>query len=924
MVTIANSKFFLTTFEYLFFWLRFAYFLHIIGDARMKFHFFIHCSTAWGEELLLSIRKPEQESIEYAMKYFDDNFWHAELEWESGNEPGTINYGYIKKDIDGLFHYDGEKQHEIPEYPESRKQVTIIDEWTPAGAPVHAFFTRPFSVLSPVQREKPASYREPSGYSHCFRVKAPQLDRYETLCITGNHEKLKNWDTVRPLLMIPENGWYTIRLKLPVQDERIVYKYGIYNTRKKEFVTYEEGENRFVPFKREQKETFIINDAAARLPIPQWKGSGVAIPVFSLRSKDGFGTGEFADIPLFCAWAKKCGLKLMQILPVNDTSAGWNNKDSYPYAAISAFALHPLYIRLQHVGQLPADHKLQRRFLRKQRQLNRLAGVDYEEVIRFKMAYLRELFPLQQETLFATEAYQQFFEQHRDWLVPYAVFSYLRDKYNTPDFAQWKKLSVYDSAKAAKLADPAHKAYPEIAFWFFVQYHLHHQLSQAVQDAHEQGIVLKGDIPIGIYRYSCDAWVKPELYHMNMQAGAPPDDFAVKGQNWAFPTYNWEQMQQDGFAWWKRRFAQMTNYFDAFRIDHILGFFRIWSIPMNATEGIMGRFVPALPVTEAELMLRGIPFNHNRFCRPFITETLLWELFGANSEKVKTQFLQPGGEGGFELQNFVDTQRKIEHWFRENGADPVTESGLNTLVANVILLEGEEPGKYHFRIGMEKTFSFSQLNWYIQQQLKEVYTDYFYRRQDNFWKMEAMRKLPALQHTTDMLICGEDLGMVPDCVPGVMNELGVLGLEVQRMPKRSDTRYTNLQQVPYFSVVTPSTHDMSTIRGWWEENREETNWFYNNVLGHFGEAPQYCESWVCRKIIAQHLDSTAMWSIFQLQDLLSIDDTLRREDPSEERINIPADAGHFWNYRMHLKLEDLKNKKIFNALLKEMISLAGR
>lgn len=890
----------------------------------MRFHFFIRCSTAWGEQVFISIRKPGGYNSEHLMEYYDEQFWHIELELENGSSTGKYTYHYLKKDTEGIFHYDGEKQHDIPEYPSGRDVVTIIDEWTDAGSPVHVFYTRPFSVLTPVEKNNPEHTREPAGYSHCFRVKAPQLNRYEVVCISGNTEKLKNWDTVRPLLMKPRNGWYTLRVKLPATEAQILYKYGVYNTKTKSFIRFEGGENRFVPFARSQKEAMIISDAGLRLPVAPWKGAGVAIPVFSLRSKEGFGTGEFADIPLFCTWAKKCGLKLMQILPVNDTSATWNNKDSYPYAAISAFALHPLYMRLQDVGALPAGHKLQKRFLRKQRQLNRADGVEYAEVMKFKMAYLRELFPLQQEALFASEEYRQFFAQHRDWLAPYAVFCYSRDNYNTPYFAEWKKLGVYDEEKVNRLCEPMHKAYSEVSFWFFVQFHLHKQLSDAVKAAHELGIVLKGDIPIGIYRNSCDAWQHPELYHMDMQAGAPPDDFAVKGQNWGFPTYNWEKMQQDGFAWWKRRFSQMTNYFDAFRIDHILGFFRIWSIPMHASEGLMGRFVPALPVTKEEFEHHNIPFSHNRYCSPFITETLLWELFRDKSETVKNEFLEPGGEGGFRLKSLFDTQRKIERWFTEKGADEFLEEGLKTLVSNIILLEGDAPGEYHFRIGMEKTFSFSQLNWHVQQQLKELYNEYFYRRHDHFWRKEALRKLPALQHTTDMLICGEDLGMVPDCVPGVMHELGIIGLEVQRMPKRLGNRFTNLQEVPYLSVVTPSTHDMSTVRGWWEENKEATNWFYNNILGHFGEAPQYCEPWICREIIDQHLKSTAIWSIFQVQDLLGMDDTLRRDDPAVERINIPADADHFWNYRLHIKLEDLKNKKAFNNNLKQMIEEAGR
>jgi len=338
----------------------------------MKFHFFIRCSTNWGEEVYITIRKHGREGVPLLMAYFDDHFWHLELEMENDMLPAAITYNYLKKDIEGLFHYDGEKQHDIPEYPASRELVTIIDEWTDAGSPVHVFSTRPFPVLTPVEKSDPEHTREPGGYSHYFRVRAPQLDRYETVCIAGNNEKLKNWDTVRPLLMKPRNGWYTLRVKLTVTEEQVLYKYGIYNTKKKTFIRFEGGENRFVSFVRAQKETVIVNDSALRLPIAPWKGAGVAIPVFSLRSKDGFGTGEFADISLFCTWAKKCGLKLLQILPINDTSANWNKKDSYPYAAISAFALHPLYIRLQDVGQLPEEHKLQKRFLRKQRQLNRL------------------------------------------------------------------------------------------------------------------------------------------------------------------------------------------------------------------------------------------------------------------------------------------------------------------------------------------------------------------------------------------------------------------------------------------------------------------------------------------------------------------------------------------------------------------------
>ncbi len=175
-----------------------------------------------------------------------------------------------------------------------------------------------------------------------------------------------------------------------------------------------------------------------------------------------------------------------------------------------------------------------------------------------------------------------------------------------------------------------------------------------------------------------------------------------------------------------------------------------------------------------------------------------------------------------------------------------------------------------------------------------------------------------------MLVCGEDLGLVPHCVPNVMKQLGILSLEIQRMPKAVKTQFFNPASAPYLSVVTPSTHDMSTIRGWWEEDRATTQQFYNNELRQPGDAPFYCEPWINKAIIVQHLYSPAMWSIFQVQDLLGMDGNIRREDPAEERINLPSNPEHYWNYRMHLTLEHLMHLDEFNTELKEYLLSSGR
>jgi 4-alpha-glucanotransferase len=561
--------------------------------------------------------------------------------------------------------------------------------------------------------------------------------------------------------------------------------------------------------------------------------------------------------------------------------------------------------------------------------------MDYEEVMKYKFSVLKELYEVMGKDCFESDDYKAFFKHNRHWLESFAAFCYFREKYSASNFEEWKTNGIYNKSEIDKLCSPRSTAYKEIGFYYFNQYHLHVQLKEAVDYAHKKGVVLKGDIPIGISRNSCDAWVSPEMFNMCWQAGAPPDDFTAVGQNWGFPTYNWKKMQENGFAWWKQRFEQMSNYFDAFRIDHILGFFRIWSIPANAVQGIMGRFVPCLPVHINEFGENGIWFDYQRYCRPFITDEVLDEVFGELAGFVKEKFLVPNEFDGYDLELKYETQLQVEEHFAVMEQSDLSAGaeenerlklGLFDLISNVILFDIEESQgqEFHFRISIEKTSSFRHLDPHVQEKLKELYIDYFYRRQDGFWYKEGMNRLPQLKAATNMLVCGEDLGMVPHCVPDVMQKLGILSLEIQRMPKDPKKEFFHPNDAPYMSVITPSTHDMSTIRGWWEENRDRTELFYNNVMGQWGDAPQYCEAWINRAIVLQHLYSPAMWSIFQLQDILGMSETLRRENPLEERINNPANTKHYWQYRMHIPLEELIKQKEFNKELKGYVVHSGR
>lgn len=896
----------------------------------MRIQFYIRYFTRPGESLSVTgdidALGNGHPAKAYPLTYLDNQFWYGTVEVDPA-QAVRLNYSYLFTDMQGAITAEGGQGRTADLSKTGLEEIRLLDTWNFAGQYENVFYTDPFRKVLLKENETKIKIKSPKRFTHIFRVKAPLLKKHETLCLLGNSMITGEWSADRPVMMAVENDWWAIKLNMPRESLPLLYKYGIYNLKEKKFIGYEAGENRILHDDIQPKKITILHDGFARFANNTWKGAGVSIPVFSLRTNNSFGVGEFTDLKLLADWARETGFRLLQLLPVNDTTSTNTWADSYPYSSISAFALHPLYLNLQSIAG-KHDHELIRSLRKKQKHLNDLPEVDYEQVLKFKLSTARELFSLHKEKFLGDEKFAVFFEKNRHWLVPYAAFCYLRDRNGTADFSKWKVYSRYNREAIEKYVSPRAKHYDNIAFTYFLQFHLHGQLKEAVEYAHKHGIIIKGDIPIGVGRHSCEVWMEPELFNLDRQSGAPPDDFAVKGQNWSFPTYNWNRMAEDGFGWWRRRFEHMAIHFDAFRIDHILGFFRIWSIPAESVQGIMGFFVPALPVHVYEFGQRGMWFNYHRFCKPYVTDAVLWELFGPNKEKF-LPYLASTGNHHYVLLEAFDTQRKVERHFSGLNDDIENQrirDGLYELISNVILFEAEGSNgqEFHFRISMEQTTSFRHLDWNIQQQLKSMYYDYFFHRQEEFWRKEAMKKLPQLRHATNMLICGEDLGMVPRSVPEVMQQLGILSLEIQRMPKDAKKDFFHPADAPYLSVVTPSTHDMSTVRTWWEENREVTQKFYNYELGQWGEAPASCEPWINKAIVIQHLYSPAIWSIFQVQDLLGMSGELRKEDHGSERINVPANPVHYWRYRMHITLENLLRQDTFNQELKKFIEASGR
>lgn len=884
----------------------------------MKLVFTIDYYTHWGEELRLVL--DGQAPVHVPMTCVaDGRRWQATLELNS-----PTDYHYELTDSRGDLLRRESRGHRADDVTPNGVPRLMSDLWQDPyrDKPFHSSaFTKAI-----FRRQAPAAAAAPVSPGMVqFRVEFPAIRPGQTLALCGSPAVLGGWDPARavPLSDAHYPLWEVTVPIDPAIERQFEYKYLIID--RSGGIVWEQGSNRRFNAPEGVAQA-VVSDIEIAQPGEPWRGAGTAIPVFSLRSEDDYGIGDFVDLELMADWAAATHQQVVQLLPVNDTTMTHTWTDSYPYNSNSVFALHPIYLRPEAIGRL-ADPERREHYERIRQGLQALPYVDYERVENVKTAYVRELFrELGPETVITPE-FAAFVEHNARWLVPYAAFCVLRDRFGTPDIRQWGEYAVYNPQRVAALVDAN---IIEIQFVYFQQYHLDKQLRHARAHALSKGVILKGDIPIGVSRDSADAWVEPQLYNMDASAGAPPDDFSVLGQNWGFPTYNWELMARDGYAWWKARFRKMADYFDAYRIDHVLGFFRIWQIPLDAVHGLLGFFNSALPYSSAELAdLYGFELQE-WMTKPYVTDWVLDEVFGSDAGFIRDCFLEPEGEGRWHLKHEFATQRAIADWFGRNGASLPANgealcNGLLQLVEQVLFIQDPyKPDHWHPRITGDKTSAFKAMDQGSRDRYRHLYHDFYYRRNDDWWRDKAMQKLPPLIDSTGMLVCAEDLGMIPACVPDVMKRLQVLSLEIQRMPKDPATRFGQPSTYPYLSVCTVSTHDMPGIRQWWETDRETTQAFYNSQLGHDGITPLVAEPGICREILEQNLAAPSMLCILPLQDWLATDGILRRDDPYAEQINDPSNPRHYWRYRMHLTLEQLNAATEFNDSVREMIRLSGR
>ena len=893
----------------------------------MDLKFNIDYKTRFGEELVLNIVNEGSEA-KYRMITTDGERWTYKLSLPTQKCQPAITYYYeVERGGRSVRHEWTTIRHTLELTAVHGAHYTVFDRWSDIPEDSYLYS----SAFTDCIRGRKLEVLQPSSYRSTVRlvVRAPQLRGDDRLAVIGKGDGLGNWDTAKALLMTEHhfNEWVVDLDAAQLAEGKIEFKFIALNTKNQQSSVWEAGYNRTIELPQiEQREVVVYNLNQAFFPLYDVRLAGMLVPVFSLRSEGSFGVGDFGDLKKMVDLVCETGQRVLQILPVNDTTTTHSWTDSYPYSCISIFAIHPQYADLR---QLPAltNAKQRNDFEALRQQLNVLPQIDYEQVNNAKITYLRLLFAQEGSKVLSSKDFKEFLEEAGQWLVPYAQYCVLRDKYGTACFEQWPDHNTWNEADRAALLNTRSSQYREASFWYYVQFVLHTQLLDAHQYARKSHVVLKGDIPIGVSRYGCDVWTEPRYFNLNGQAGAPPDDFSVNGQNWGFPTYNWDEMLKDGCQWWIRRFQNMAQYFDAYRIDHVLGFFRIWEIPVNAVHGLLGQFQPALGMTREEIESYGLPFHEHQFCEPFIADWVIERVFHERADEVKTKYLDHAHDDIWKMKAEYDTQRKVEKAF-----EGVTEQrelnlrdGLYSLISNVLFVrDHKEEGKYHPRISAQFNFTYEALYDADKASFNRLYNDYFYRRNNQFWYDEAMKKLPVLVQATRMLVCAEDLGMVPDCVSWVMNELRVLSLEIQSMPKDPHVRFGHLGRNPYRSVCTFSTHDMATLRQWWDEDESRTQDYFNSMLFHEGNAPHPLPGWLARDIVSRQLASPSMLCVLSIQDWLAMDERIRLDDADAERINIPANPRHYWRYRMHINIENLMADKSFTENIRNLIVQNGR
>jgi 4-alpha-glucanotransferase len=634
--------------------------------------------------------------------------------------------------------------------------------------------------------------------------------------------------------------------------------------------------------------------------------TGTAVPLSALRSHLDSGIGEFPDLVALGAWCRDAGLSLIQLLPINDTGY-----ESSPYSALSAFALHPVYLRL---ADLPGYAAIAEKGRSLTAELNGRVLVSHERVWGAKQALLRQLF----DTIAFTAADAEAWLAAHSWGRAYAVFWALRERYGRAGWQSWPDHRRVDAAQLGALWN---ELGADARFPVWLQVQAEAQLSAAVKALGSLGVALKGDIPILLNEDSADVWYNHEYFDLSMRAGAPPDGMNPEGQNWGFPVYRWDALERDGYQWWKDRLRHAAQFYQAYRIDHVLGFFRLWATPQENHTAQLGHYQPVSRISEASL--RDLGFDDGRLTwlsEPHIFGLELREHLGKEADKAAELVLaRVGQEDLFRFKPSVKGEKDLTSL-------AVSDQAKGNLVQwfrnRALLLQRD--GSYLATAQYYSSRAFNSLasdeRWAFEHLIQETYDGAQLE-----WERQGRRLLSFMKDATSMLVCAEDLGSIPDCVPKVLGELGILGLKICRWARNWNAPgqpYYRVAEYPVLSVCTPSVHDTSTLRQWWDEETDHRGFL--TAIGLEDQEGLYTPE-LARRVVAGLLTARSRLCILALQDWFAVEADLRTDDPAAERVNTPGTVGGSnWGWRMKPFLEDLKTHPTFTARVRGLADQRSR
>lgn len=670
--------------------------------------------------------------------------------------------------------------------------------------------------------------------------------------------------------------------------------------------------------------------------------TGISIPLGAIATKKNTVIGEFSVLPDFAKFCKNAGIEVIQLLPVNDTGT-----QSSPYSGLSAFALHPIYVDLKALPEFEAIYSSDKKFAKKYDSFVKENPYDgksrykYDAILNKKDELLREIYKTTEiaKTGEATEELSKWIKKN-PWIVNYAVYKNLKYKYMQASWKSWDEKDKNLSEKEIKSRWTKKSEQKENLFYAWTQMRANEQFKKASDAVKKSGILLKGDMPILMNEDSCDAWALPNIFNQNLRAGSPVDGENPSGQNWGFPTYNWKYLKENDYSWWKDRLKNAEQYYSAYRLDHILGFFRIWAIPTRDTTAVLGHTDPYVPIKRDEFHNAGFADDRIRWLsQPHIPTGAVENITWNHESATKI------------MEKFCDRIGNEELWlFKESvqGDKDIYESDLSAFC------QGDAEGRvkdilarfWKDRAFIEitennfvplwthpETTAWKSLSLDEQNRLNQL-IDNAERKENELWETQSDEILSALTNSVNMIPCGEDLGANLSCLPGVMAKNKILSLRVYRWSRKWNEKpeqpYVPFAELPKLSVCTSSVHDSSTLRQWWSEDKNGVSLFVKTYPKFFGiedwdneaknrvaEEPYSPEKGLA--FLTALASANSDFCIHPFQDFLSTDKKYWLEKEDDERINIPGTVSEFnWTYRIPCLLEEIAKDENLIANIKKI------